>query len=353
LTGRLLIFGPGYSGRAIAVEARLAGFDVRGTSRHPVDDEVPFDNAEAAIVAATHIVTTIPPGADGDPVLARYARAIQASPDLRWCGYLSSTVVYGNRDGGWVDEDTPPAPTQDRGMRRVEAERGWSDLLPPVTAGLLSHPVMAGLDPAISCRGDRDDSRPGRGAAASGDDRRKAGHDEEATVGGATTGDATHTATGTATRMPVRLDIFRLAGIYGPGRSAFDDLRAGRARRMMKPGHQFGRIHRNDIARAVVTAMTQDRPPGPRILNLADDHPSESAAVVAEAATLLGIDPPPEIAFADALPAMSPMARSFWAENRKIASRKTQGSLGLRWLYPSYREGLRAILAEERAQGPA
>jgi nucleoside-diphosphate-sugar epimerase len=289
--GRLLIFGPGYTGRAIAAAARLAGFDVRGTSRHPADDEVPFDNAEAAIAAATHIVTTIPPDADGDPVLARYARAIQAAPDLRWCGYLSSTVVYGNRDGGWVDEDTPPAPTQDRGTRRVEAERGWSGLFPPVTVG-----------PAPSC-----------------------------------------------TAMPVRLDIFRLAGIYGPGRSAFGDLLAGRARRMVKPGHQFGRIHRDDIARAVVTAMMQDRPPGPRILNLADDHPSENAAVIAEAAALLGIDPPPEIGFADALPAMSLTARSFWAENRKVASRKTQEALGLRWLYPSYREGLRAILAEERA----
>ena len=124
------------------------------------------------------------------------------------------------------------------------------------------------------------------------------------------------------------VDIFRLAGIYGPGRSAFDDLRAGRARRMIKPGHQFGRIHRDDIARAVVAAMRQDRPPGRRVLNLADDEPAESAAVVTEAAALLGVAPPPEIAFADALPAMSPMARSFWAENRKVASDKTKAALG-------------------------
>ena len=151
----------------------------------------------------------------------------------------------------------------------------------------------------------------------------------------------------------VDADIFRLAGIYGPGRSAFDDLRAGRARRMIKTGHRFGRIHRDDIARAVVTAMTQDRPSGVRVLNLTDDEPAESAAVMTEAARLLGVPPPPEIAFNDALPAMSEMARSFWAENRQVSGQKTKAMLGLTWLHPTYREGLRAILAEERANRPA
>jgi nucleoside-diphosphate-sugar epimerase len=148
------------------------------------------------------------------------------------------------------------------------------------------------------------------------------------------------------------VDIFRLAGIYGPGRSAFDDLRAGRARRMIKPGHKFGRIHRDDIARAVVTAMSQDRLASRRVLNLADDEPCESAAVVTEAAALLGVTPPPEVAYEAALPAMSPMARSFWAENRRVASAKTKAALGIEWLYPSYREGLRAILAQERGDRP-
>ena len=149
------------------------------------------------------------------------------------------------------------------------------------------------------------------------------------------------------------MDIFRLAGIYGPGRSAFDDLRAGHARRMDKPGHLFGRIHRDDIARAVVAAMRQERAAGVRVLNLADDEPSESAEVVTEAATLLGIAPPPLVAFEAALPAMSPMARSFWAENRKVASTKTKAALGIAWLYPTYREGLRAILSQELADGAA
>ncbi len=276
---RLLIFGLGYAARAIAA---IAGIDSIGTSRSAQPGCIPFEAAEPAIATATHLLASAPPGPDGDPVLALYADAIHRAPHLRWIGYLSSTVVYGNRDGGWVDEDTPPRPTQARGYRRVEAETAWAVF---------------------------------------------------------------------ASRCPV--DIFRLAGIYGPGRSAFDDLRAGRARRMIKPGHQFGRIHRDDIARAVVAGMQQDRPPGTRFLNLADDEPSESADVVSEAAGLLGIEAPAPVTFADAEPTMSAMARSFWAENRKVASRKTQAALGLLWLYPSYREGLRAILSQERADSPA
>jgi nucleoside-diphosphate-sugar epimerase len=271
----LLIFGLGYSARAVARVA--ADFDVVATTRSPEAGAlIPFDAAGAAIAAATHILITAPPDADGDPVLRRYAGAIAAAPALRWIGYLSSTVVYGDRGGAWVDEDTPPAPSQPRGQRRLDAELAWARF---------------------------------------------------------------------ADRHAV--DIFRLAGIYGPGRSAFDDLRAGAARRMMKPGHQFGRIHRDDIGRAVAAAMRQSRGPGARILHLTDDVPAESAAVVAAAARLMGIPPPPEIAFADALPSMSPMARSFWGENRKVASQKTQRTLGLRWLYPSFREGLAAIHREE------
>ena len=275
---RLLIFGLGYCGAAIAARGRSAGFEVLATSRSDAPGCVPFDAAWEAIATATHILSTAAPAEDGDPVLARYAGAIAAAPALRWIGYLSSTVVYGNRDGGWVDEDTPPAPTQARGQRRVEAENAWAAL-------------------------------------------------------------------------PGAVDIFRLAGIYGPGRSAFDDLREGRARRMIKLGHCFGRIHRDDIAQAVVVAMGQDRAPGRRILNLTDDEPAESAAVVTEAAALLGVPPPPAIAFAEALPGMSPMARSFWAENRKVACARTKEELEISWLYPSYREGLRAILLQQRADG--
>lgn len=278
----LLIFGLGYSGSAIAHAAAAAGFAVTGTSRDAAPATIPFDAADDAIRAATHILTTAAPSASGDPVLARYADAIAAAPGLQWIGYLSSTVVYGNRDGGWVDEDTPPAPSQPRGRYRADAEAAWGGF------------------------------------------------------GGR-----------------VAVDIFRLGGIYGPGRSTFEDLREGSARHMIKPGHQFGRIHRDDIARAVVAAMRQRRPNGVRVLNLVDDEPAESAAVMLEAAGLLGVAPPPPVRYEDALPAMSPMARSFWAENRKVACAKTKAALGLEWRYPSFREGLRGILAEEGGDRPA
>src|SRR6202161_40647 len=196
----LLIFGLGYSGSAVADAARARGYEVSGTTRRGLDGSVRFDDAETAVQSATHLLITTAPGEDGDPVLARYRTIIEAAPALRWIGYLSSTAVYGDRGGEWVDEDTPVAPLQARGQRRVGAEDAWARFA----------------------------------------DRRG-------------------------------VEIFRLAGIYGPGRSAFDDLRAGRARRMNKPGHRFGRIHRDDIASAVVAAMRQDRLAGRRVLNLADD----------------------------------------------------------------------------------
>jgi nucleoside-diphosphate-sugar epimerase len=277
---RLLIFGLGYCGAAIGAAAEVSGFQVTGTTRAGLGRSIRFDSAAQGIQFATHILTTAAPTDYGDPVVALYANQIGAAPSLRWIGYLSSTVVYGDQGGAWVDEDTPPAPRQARGQRRVEAEDAWAQF---------------------------------------------------------------------TNRHPV--DIFRLAGIYGPGRSAFDDLKSGRGRRMIKPGHQFGRIHRDDIAQAVVAAMLQDRPADRRVLNLVDDEPSESASVVTEAATLLNNPLPPEIVFADALPTMSPMARSFWAENRKVSSAKTKAALGIAWRYPTYREGLRAIMLEERADG--
>ena len=281
----LLIFGLGYTGHAVAAAARARGMEVLGTVRSgDGPGTLPFGAAGPAIARATHLLSTVPPDQDGDPVLARHAAAIRAAAGrVRWIGYLSSTVVYGNRDGGWVDEDTPPAPSGPRGQRRLAAEQAWARL-------------AGAMDPSPA------------------------------------------------------LDLFRLAGIYGPGRSAFDDLRAGTARRVLKPGHAFGRIHRDDIARAVLAAI--DRPPtgaAPRVLNLADDLPAESAVVIAEAARLLGVPPPPAVPFAVAEAAMSQMARSFWAENRRIASRKTQAALGIRWRYPSYLEGLDAILAAEQA----
>lgn len=149
------------------------------------------------------------------------------------------------------------------------------------------------------------------------------------------------------------LDIFRVGGIYGPGRSPFDELRAGTARRVVKPGHAFSRIHRDDIARAVVAGMAQGGAPRTRILHLVDDVAAESADVTEHAARLLGIAPPPVVPFEEARARMSPMALSFWAENRRVANAATKQALGIAWRYPSYREGLAAILEQERREGLA
>ena len=282
----LLIFGPGYVGSAVAHAAVAHDFTVTATTRS-VDAasdvgvaRVDFTNAESAVASATHLLCSVPPDASGDPVLMRYGDAIATARRVRWIGYLSATGVYGDRDGAWVDENTEPAPTSDRGRRRVLAEQDW---------------------------------------------QRFAGR--------------------------CAIDVFRLGGIYGPGRSALDDVRAANARRVIKPGHTFGRIHRDDIVRAVIAAMRQERTTGARVLNLVDDEPAESAAVMQEAARLLGVAPPPAVPFEQAVATMSPMARSFWAERRQVSSERTQQMLGLRWRYPSYREGLRAILAEQRGEG--
>jgi len=147
------------------------------------------------------------------------------------------------------------------------------------------------------------------------------------------------------------LDICRVGGIYGPGRAPFAELRAGIARRVVKPGHSFSRIHRDDIAHAIMAAISNLPEPGCRVLNFVDDEPADSAAVMAEAARLLGVAPPPAIPFEEARASMSPMALSFWSENRRVANAATKAALGITWRYPSYREGLAASLAEERRQG--
>ena len=144
------------------------------------------------------------------------------------------------------------------------------------------------------------------------------------------------------------LDLCRVGGIYGPGRAPFAELRAGIARRVVKPGHSFSRIHRDDIAHAIMAAISNPPEPGCRVLNFVDDEPADSAAVMAEAARLLGMAPPPVVPFEEARAAMSPMALSFWSENRRVANAATKAALRIEWRYPSYREGLAASLAEER-----
>ncbi len=291
----LVVLGLGYCGLEVARRAAAAGWHVTGTHRASsaaptVPDgvaTVAFENAAGALAAATHVLATAAPtesepGVPGDPMLARHGAVLAAAVaagELRWVGYLSTTGVYGNRGGGWVDERTEPRPSSPRSLRRVAAEADWRTL--------------------------------------AGD----------------------------------RLDLFRLAGIYGPGRSPFAELRAGKAKAVRKPGHVFGRIHRDDIAAAVMTAMGQDGVPRPRVFNLSDDVPAESSVVLAEAARLLGVAAPPVTPFEVAMTGMSRMALSFWEEDRRVSGEATQRTLGVRWRYPSYREGLAATLREEAKEG--
>jgi nucleoside-diphosphate-sugar epimerase len=273
----LLIAGLGYTGQAVAREAAPLGFRVTGTSRNPAGTQaIPFAAAGEALASATHLLVTAAPGEGGDPVLTAHAEALAAAPALRWIGYLSTTGVYGDRGGAWVDEATSPAPGQDRSRRRLEAEEAWR-------------------------------------AAAGGR----------------------------------ALDIFRVGGIYGPGRSAIEEMRAGTARRTLRPGHAFSRIHRDDIALAVAAALRQSPPPGVRIFHLVDDEPAESALVTEEAARLLGLPAPAARTYEEAARGMSPMGRSFWEENRRVANERTKAALGIAWRYPTYREGLAAILRGE------
>lgn len=264
-TPTLLIFGFGFTARFIAQAAKQAGFSVLGTSRAPTDGLLDFNDPAQVVTAiseATHILSSVPPSEDGDPVLTQYGDKVSAD----WIGYLSTTGVYGNTDGAWVDEESPLNPSSPRSARRVRDEAAW----------------------------------------------------------------ANHNA-----------NIFRIAGIYGPGRSPLDQLKAGTARRINKPGHRFGRIHVEDIARAVVASM-QSPAPG-SIYNLCDDEPAAPADVTAFAAELLGITPPPLIAYNDA--DLSPMAKTFWQDNRRVRNDRMKALVGGSLLYPTYREGLTALAA--------
>ena len=284
MTGRLFIFGLGYSGLEIARLAKAGGWTVAGTctgsekaaqlSAEGIETHL-FDGTAAlpgeAVGGASHILCTIAPGTTGDPALRTCAGLLRQA---RWLGYLSTTGVYGDRGGDWVDEDTQPLPGQPRSVQRLAAERAWQAM---------------GLE---------------AGAA---------------------------------------VDIFRLPGIYGPGRSAIDQVKAGTARRIDRPGQVFSRIHVEDIAGTVLMAISQSH--AGAIYNVADDLPASTAEVVAFACELLGKPVPPIIPWEQAAPAMSAMARSFYAENRRVRNDRIKKELGVVLRYPTYREGLRAIAA--------
>lgn len=258
---RLLIFGLGYTAQALAERLRGDGWVVIGTSRDGRAGTIRFDDAAAVrreIAVASHILSSVPPAGDDDPVLADYGTDLTSAEG--WRGYLSSTGVYGDAAGAWVDESAPTG-TGRRSARAV-ADAAW---------------------------------------LASG------------------------------------AHVFRLPGIYGRGRSPLDRVASGAAHRIEAVGQVFSRCHVADIVAGVIAGF--HAPPG--AYNLADDVPASQNDVVEFAARLLGLAPPPFVA----LETLSPMARGFYAENRRIANGKARRVLGWAPRYPDYRAGLRALNA--------
>jgi nucleoside-diphosphate-sugar epimerase len=265
MPNHMLIFGLGYTASHLAEALRGDGWRVTGIKRAAGEGVIAFNDQAAVLSAlqiATHILSSVPPVAgEGDPVLTHYGQAINNAPAL-WTGYLSSTGVYGDVEGAWVDESA--ALGAGRRSARTDADRTWQGL-----------------------RGD--------------------------------------------------MRIFRLPGIYGPGRSALDRVSQGKAHRIDLPNQIFSRVHVDDIVSGIIASFA-----GPAgIYNLADDMPCSQNAVIAFAAALLGRDPPPMQSLLEAQ--LSPMALAFYAENRRVSNQKAKRLLGWNPLYPTYKQGLRAI----------
>ena len=283
----LLSIGHGYSAQALAARLLAQGWRIIGTTRSPDKAEAMrvqgvepliWPGAPLPFAQVSHVLSSVAPVEGADPVLAAEGEALARAGHLRWLGYLSTTGVYGDHGGGWVDEDTPLTPATARGRARVAAEGAWQELAR--TAGLPLH-------------------------------------------------------------------IFRLAGIYGPGRGPFAKLRSPGARAVIKPRQVFSRIHVTDIA-AVLEASIRQPVPG-AVYNVCDDDPAPPQDVLDHAASLLGLPPPTRVDF-DAAD-LSPMARSFYAESKRVRNDRIKRDLGVRLAYPDYRSGLAAIHSAERGAG--
>ena len=283
MTRRLLSLGHGYTARALARRLVPLGWSVAGTTRDPARrSDLAAEGVEpvlweatalrAELAQTTHLLISAAPGDAGDPALALLRDDIAAqAPRLSWVGYLSTTGVYGDQEGGWVDEDSPLDPSTARGRARVRAEADWRAI-------------------------------PG---------------------------------------LP--LHIFRLAGIYGPGRGPFEKVRNGTARRIVKPGQVFSRIHVEDIAQVLHASINHPDPGA--VYNVCDDDPAPPQDVIACAAQMLGLPVPPAVPYDEA--ALSPMARSFYSESKRVRNDKIKHDLGVRLIHPDYRSGLRALLDED------
>ncbi len=283
----VFIFGLGYAARASARQlhesfgsACLVSGTVRGPERaealalegldtHVFDGSKPGETLEEPLAGASHVVLSVPPGEESDPVLIHHGADLMRSRALRWLCYFSTAGVYGDHDGAWIDETVQPSPRNERSRRRLAAEESWRAF---------------------------------------------------------------------AAEKGVSLLILRLAGIYGPGRSSLDRLKAGTARRIVKPGQVFNRIHVADIARITAKAA---RVKLAGTFSLADDEPAAPEDPTTFAASLLNMAPPPQQIFEAA--EMTAMTRSFYAENKRVSNAAIKRALGIELKYPTYRQGLGAI----------
>jgi len=286
---RLFIFGLGYSSQTFVQEFGLRFEAITGTVRSEekaarlrarggvtplvFSDERRDAGLKSAIAQANVMLVSTPPDERGDPALRAFAQEISDAPKLTRIIYLSTVGVYGDHQGAWIDEDTPPRPVAGRSNSRLAAEDHWRAL---------------------------------------------------------------------ASRKNVALDILRLSGIYGPGRNALASVANGTAKRIIKPGQVFNRIHVADIARAIMACIDGGRPGA--VYNVTDDEPAPPQDVVALASQLLGVPPPPEQGYDTA--EMTPMARSFYGETKRVSNARIKRELGFSFAYPTYREGLAALLAQ-------
>ncbi len=289
----LAALGLGYTANTLARKLRKSGWHVTGSSRTEtgadaireqgygalvLNDDTTVEMLAGTLETVTHILVSASPGAPGDPIIERIKQICARLPQLEWIGYLSTIGVYGGHEGGWIDEETLPQPTSERGKRRVVAENAWFEF---------------------------------------------------------------------SSVYSTKVQVFRLPGIYGPGRSVFDRLRAGTSRRIIKPGQVFNRMHVDDIAGALECAIN---PPSSKstLFNLTDGTPAAPQDAITYAADLMGIEPPPEVAFDDA--EMTEMARSFYGDNKRVSNARMKIELGYEPHYPTYKEGLAAIWQAESAE---
>ena len=278
----LLSLGHGFSAQALADLLVPQGWRVIGTTRKPekfaqleaqgVEPKLWPSDIRQPLAEATHLLTSAGPDAEGDPILREAHDAIaKAAPNLEWVGYLSTTGVYGDHDGGWVDETSPTEPATVRGQRRVKSEQEWLNI----------------------------------------------------------------------PDLPVH--VFRLAGIYGPGRGPFAKLRKGVAQRVIKKNQIFSRTHVDDIAQVIEASINAPNPG--RIYNVCDDDPQPPEVVIEYAAKLLGMEPPPAVPIEEA--EMSPMARSFYSDSKRVRNDRIKDELVVTLKYPDFKSALHAMLEEE------